>query len=110
MALRHLQARGWKLLYRNFRGPRGGEVDIVMRGGEGHDLLVFVEVKTRTWKGFGRPLEAVDAKKQELLRRGASAWLRELGRRDIPWRFDVVEVVLTEGKKPEVNLVENAFS
>lgn len=114
-----LQRRGWKVLYRNFRAPKGGEVDLVMRGGRDLSQLVFVEVKTRTRKGFGRPLEAVDRDKQTLIERGANEWLRLLAdqhrhddvdfRRTISWRFDVVEIILQEGEKPAVNLVENAF-
>lgn len=80
-----------------------------MRGGEKLDLLVFVEVKTRTRRGFGRPLDAVNAAKQELIERSANSWLKELGHRDVPWRFDVVEIILEEGKKPEIYLVEDAF-
>ncbi|MBL6923362.1 MAG: YraN family protein [Akkermansiaceae bacterium] len=120
IAARHLQRLGWKVLYRNFRAPRGGEVDLVMRGGENLDLLVFVEVKTRTRRDFGRPLRAVNAEKQALIMRGATEWLRLLGRerrfdepedrrRKISWRYDVVEIVLEEGKTPDVNLVEEAF-
>lgn len=119
IAAHFLQRKGWKLLYRNFRAPRGGEVDLVMRGGEELNQLVFVEVKTRTRKGYGRPLEAVDRDKQTLIERGANEWLRLLAdqhrhddedfRRTISWRFDVVEIILQEGKKPDVNLVENAF-
>ena len=109
IARRYLQSRGWKILYRNYTAPKGGEVDLVARGGEGNKLLVFVEVKTRTRRGHGRPLDAVDAAKQELIERGANAWLHELHRRDLPWRFDVVEVILEEGKPPEVTLVEDAF-
>lgn len=116
----YLQALGWKLLYQNFRAPRGGEVDLVMRGGEKKDLLVFVEVKTRTRRDFGRPLRAVNLEKQELIKRGASEWLALLGkelhptencdvRRQISWRYDVVEIVLEEGQIPDVNLVESAF-
>lgn len=95
-----------KLLYHNFRAPQGGEVDIVAREG---DQLLFTEVKTRTSTDYGRPLEAVGREKQKLIRRGANEWLRLLGTRDIPWRFDVIEVVLLEGEKPRVNRVENAF-
>jgi putative endonuclease len=120
IAARHLQAQGWKLLYRNFRAPKGGEVDLVMRGGEKLDLLVFVEVKTRTRRDFGRPMRAVNAEKRALIERGATEWLRLLGRefdpekrqdirRQISWRYDVVEIILEEGRKPDVNLVENAF-
>ena len=102
IARAHLRSIGRKILYRNFRAPRGGEVDIVARDGE---VLSFVEVKTRTGEGFGRPLDAVDKRKQKLIQRGANEWLRLLGTRDIPWRFDVVEVVLQEGEKPQVNVV-----
>lgn len=101
-----LRARGAKVLYRNFRAPGGGEVDIVARDGR---LLLFTEVKTRTTTAFGRPLEAVDEKKRRLIRRGANAWLKQLGTREIPWRFDVIEVVLLDGEKPRVHRVENAF-
>ncbi len=91
-----------------------------MRGGENFDILVFVEVKTRTRRDYGRPLRAVNAEKQALIIRGASEWLRLLGkqtrfdevedrRRKISWRYDVVEIVLEEGKKPDVNLVVEAF-
>lgn len=106
IACAHLQAHGRKILYRNYRGPKGGEVDIVARD---VDTLSFVEVKTRTRRGYGRPLDAVDTSKQELIERGANSWLSLLGTRDIPWRFDVVEVILEEGKVPDVNVVVNVF-
>jgi putative endonuclease len=101
-----LRARGAKILYRNFKAPRGGEVDIVAREGR---LLLFTEVKTRRAGGPGRPLDAVDREKEKLIERGANEWLRLLGTREIPWRFDVIEVVLTEGEKPYVHRVENIF-
>lgn len=119
LAALELQARGWTVLGRNFRAPKGGEVDLVCRGGETLEELVFVEVKTRSREDFGRPLEAVGRKKQALLRRGAAEWLKLLrkGRRQaawegeekIPYRFDVVEVILKEGERPKVTLVENVF-
>ncbi len=101
-----LKSRGRKILYRNFRGPKGGEIDIIARDG---NVLTFVEVKTRTSREFGRPLDAVDKTKQLLIERGANAWLKLLKSRDFRWRFDVVEIVLEEGKLPDVNLVCNAF-
>lgn len=93
------------MLYRNFRAPRGGEVDLVCRDG---DTLVFVEVKTRSTEFFGRPVEAVNLEKQRLITRGALAWLRMLDNPEILFRFDVVEVVM-EGGKPNVTLIRNAF-
>jgi len=106
IACAKLKGNGCKVLYRNYRGPKGGEVDIVVRD---RDTLCFVEVKTRTSKGYGRPIDAVNAAKQELIERGSNSWLHLLGRRDMPWRFDVVEVILTQGELPEVCVVKNAF-
>ena len=95
-----------KVLRQNFRAPQGGEVDIVCRHGE---ALAFVEVKTRTSTAFGRPIEAVDAEKQQLIARGALEWLRLLSRTDVLFRFDVVEVILKQGERPHIQRVENAF-
>lgn len=106
MAREWLWASGRKVLFQNFRAPRGGEVDIVARDGR---MLTFIEVKTRTKRGEGRPLDAVDESKQRLIQRGAREWLRLLGRKEIPCRYDVIEVILVEGEKPEVTLIQNAF-
>ena len=101
-----LRSRGRKILYRNYRGPKGGEVDIIVRDGE---ILSFVEVKTRRKRETSRPLEAVNRKKQELIKRGANSWLSLLDSNDFIWRYDVVEVELIDGEVPEVTVVEGAF-
>ncbi|MGI8957483.1 MAG: YraN family protein [Chthoniobacterales bacterium] len=106
LAARHLRRSGFKILYRNFRGRQGGEIDLVCRD---RDTLVFVEVKTRTREDFGRPLEAVNAAKQRRISLGGLAWLRLLGNPDVLFRFDVVEVTIAEEGAPRVELVRNAF-
>src|SRR6202165_6389388 len=75
LACRFLRRNGYKILYRNFKGRSGGEIDIVCRD---RDTLVFVEVKTRTHEDFGRPIKAVNQQKQKRISRGALAWLRML--------------------------------
>ena len=106
LACRHLKRNGYKILYCNFRGRTGGEIDIVCRD---HDTLVFVEVKTRTREDFGRPIAAVDARKQKRIARGGLTWLRMLDNPDILFRFDVVEVLLRENAKPQIEIIKNAF-
>jgi len=101
-----LRAHGCRILARNFKGRRGGEVDIIARDGK---LLLFVEVKTRRKDAKIRPLDAVDKAKQALIERGANAWLKRLGTRELPWRFDVIEVWLKEGETPHINHVRDAF-
>ena len=119
LAERYLKRKGWKLFARNFRAPKGGEVDLVFRGGRSFEELIFVEVKTRTFRGYGRPLDAVDVEKQHLIVRGATEWLKlvrsqqkvagDVRAERVAHRYDVVEVILEDGERPEIRLVENAF-
>lgn len=106
IAARFLQATGHRVVARNFRKQGGGEVDIIAARGK---LLLFVEVKARGRHGKVRPLDAVTKDKQRLIERGANAWLRKLGTRNIPWRFDVIEIWLEEGTPPVINHVRDAF-
>ncbi|MDE0836908.1 MAG: YraN family protein [Akkermansiaceae bacterium] len=101
-----LRVRNGKILARNFKGRKGGEVDIVAR--EGRQLL-FIEVKTRKKDAKVRGLAAVNRKKRALIERAANEWLRRLGTRQVPWRFDVIEVEVSEGEKPTVKRIENVF-
>ena len=66
-----MQADGWTVLDRNWRGA-GGELDLVVskRG-----RLRFVEVKARA-EGDPVGIEAVGASKRSHLVRAARAWLR----------------------------------
>ena len=107
LAVKFLRREGMKVLRRNFRGPKGGEVDVVCRDG---DVLAFVEVKTRTSLDFGRPAVAVNKSKQRLITRGAMAWMRMLEYPDINFRFDIVEVIASDGEVPEMNLIRDAFN
>ena len=106
LACRFLKRNGYKILFRNFRGRSGGEIDIVCRD---NDTLVFVEVKTRAREDFGRPFEAVDREKRKRISRGALAWLRMLDNPDILFRFDVVEVIVAGEGKAQLELIKNAF-
>src|SRR5437762_8268971 len=107
LACRFLKKNGYKILYRNFRGRTGGEIDVVCRD---RDTLVFVEVKTRTREDFGRPLDAVNRDKRNRISRGGLAWLRLLDDPDILFRFDVVEVIIAKGTEPRLEILRNAFS
>jgi Holliday junction resolvase-like predicted endonuclease len=52
----------------------------------------------------------VNAAKEALIIRGARAWLKMLGdNNQIRTRCDVAEVVLVQGERPRINVVEGAF-
>jgi putative endonuclease len=85
-AARHLVARGYAMVERNYRCP-AGEIDLVAKDGE---TLVFVEVKLRHWP-FD-PLEAIDARKRRQVSRAAFDFLLRRGMLGVTARFDVIAV------------------
>lgn len=107
LAGRHLARNGYRILRRNVRLGKGGEIDLVCRD-RSANALVFVEVKTRSNEDYGRPSRAVDARKRRRLIKGAMAWLRMLELPDLTFRFDVVEVIASS--PPEIRILENAFA
>lgn len=106
IAVNFLRKSGYKILFRNFRAKSGGEIDLVCRDRRAK-VLVFVEVKTRTTNLFGDPHEAVTLRQQDSIIRAAKEWLRLLDDQDIPYRFDIVEVVMEPQR--QVRLISNAF-
>lgn len=105
LALQCLRKNGYEILEHNYRQPFG-EVDLIARH---HDTIVFIEVKTRRSGKFGSPLEAVDRNKQRQLVKIAQDYLIRNDLTDSAARFDVVGVYLPEGRKPQINIVDNAF-
>jgi putative endonuclease len=111
LVARQLAAAGWEIAERNAR-TRFGELDIVALDGR---TLVFVEVKAgRENCAFGpeRPILGVDHRKQQRVRRLATAWMGE--RRDAPYyveiRFDAVGVTFDRaGHAVAVEHIRGAF-
>jgi putative endonuclease len=93
LAARHLGSAGSDLLARNWRCP-AGEIDIVATDG---DVLVVVEVKTRTSTLFGTPADAITRRKAGKLGELALTWLSEHPGAGRAVRFDVVGVLLPPG-------------
>jgi len=104
LAARYLRRRGFAIVARNFRG-RAGEIDLVGLDG---DVLVFVEVKTRSGERWGRPDEAVDRRKQRQMERVAEEFVRRHRLHDRAIRFDVV-AILAQGWRWRVQHYPNAF-
>ena len=110
VAARHLEERGWEVLARNWRGTRG-ELDLVALDG---DVVVAVEVKTRSGEAFGHPAEAVTPAKLNRLRRLTGQWLDEHGAggprgryREV--RVDVVAVTLARSGPARVEHLEGVL-
>jgi len=105
-AKKHLQQQGLKFLTANFCSAQG-EIDLIFRD---DDCLVFVEVKTRSSEAWTRPAAAVDARKRRLLSQTALHYLKLLKRPQVKIRFDIVEVLLRDGKVLEVRHLPNTFT
>lgn len=105
-AKKHLQSLGLKFLTANFASARG-EIDLIFRD---RDCLVFVEVKTRSSELWTRPAAAVNARKRRLLSQTALDYLRLLHNPEIRIRFDIVEVLLEDGRVHEIRHLPNTFA
>ncbi len=105
-AKKHLKKLGMKFLVANFASKRG-EIDLIFREGE---VLVFVEVKTRSSEEWTRPAAAVDARKRRLLSLTALDYLRLLKNPPVKFRFDIVEVLLADREVREIRHLPNVFS
>jgi putative endonuclease len=87
LAARFLAAHGLAIVARNYR-TRLGEVDLVAREGE---VLVFVEVRLRSWAAYGGAAASVDGRKQRRIVAAARHYLSRL-RAEPRCRFDVLTI------------------
>ena len=90
MAADYLEKQGMRILERNFRRGRNGEIDIIGRDGK---YLVFVEVKYSSGDEKGNAAEAVTTAKQRTICRVADyyRYLHHYGE-DTWVRYDVVAI------------------
>ncbi len=92
LAVRHLRGEGYEIVRVNHRVHRG-EIDLICRKG---DLLVFVEVRTRSHGERALPEDFIDRKK---LHRWTNAALRYM--EEVQWqgeyRFDLITVTRQRG-------------
>ncbi len=103
-ACEYLKLNGVSIEYRNFKGYRGGEIDIIGRDKEG--VLIFAEVKYRKNPEHGFPAEAVTARKIRSICRTADLY-RAFRRTDpaSPVRFDVISIT----GSGDISWLKNAF-
>jgi putative endonuclease len=101
----YLVARGWRIEAHRFRLGHS-DLDVIARRGH---LVAFVEVKTRGSAGWGAPAESVGWRKRRTIARLAEVWRERHGRPGDEYRFDVIEVLVGPGQRPEVAHLEDAW-
>jgi putative endonuclease len=113
LAARHLVARGYEIVDRNFR-TRYGELDLIVVG---DGCLVFCEVKTRIARDRPQqlgPLASVGPHKRRQVRQMAREWLATgrsgLAGRLPELRFDAIGVTLDRrGELVALEHLDGAF-
>lgn len=98
-----LEKKGYKFFKRNIRIGRG-ELDLLF----GYkNVLVVVEVKTKSGRNYGDPGEMVDMPKIRQIEYLVEEMLRRKEREDMVWRLDVVGVIGDGYKVQEIMHYEN---
>ncbi|WP_415037012.1 YraN family protein [Azonexus sp.] len=97
-ALAYLEARGLRLVTRNFH-VKGGEIDLILYDGP---CLVFVEVRQRKNAAFGGAAASITRQKQARILLAARHYLARHG--ESACRFDCL---LLEGG--QIEWLQNAF-
>ena len=99
LAVKFLKSYGYKIIHRNYHSQYG-EIDIIALD---EDLLVFLEVKTRT-SNLSSALNSVSFAKQLKLSKTASFFLSQNHQyEDNFTRFDLIVVL----KKPDSNKIQH---
>ncbi|WP_127140862.1 YraN family protein [Flagellimonas marinaquae] len=102
-AVDYLKASGYDIVKRNYRYLKA-EIDIIARQG---DILVIIEVKSRT-KGFLEDVShVITPKKVKLLTMAANHFVEEM-EADVEVRFDIVTVI-KHADHFDIEHIENAF-
>ena len=94
IAVEYLEKQGYNILERNFYCKQG-EIDIIAKD---KNELVFVEVKSRSSIRYGIPSEAVNKQKIKHLYKTARYFLYKNKMFNNFIRFDVIEILIKNGK------------
>jgi putative endonuclease len=104
LAAAHLERQGFAIVARNVRAG-GYELDLIALRDR---LLVICEVRTRTSRAQIDPIETIDRKKRERVRKAAGSWVHANAYADHEIRFDAASVVINAGERTIV-YYEDAF-
>ena len=105
IAVRYLLENGYKIIERNFF-CYSGEIDIISKD---KNEYVFIEVKTRTSKAYGEPIEAVHSIKQKHIWKAAEYYVYKNKLEKAFIRLDVIEVY-KKHKKFYIRHIKKAIS
>ena len=88
IAADYLIKNGYAILEQNYRFLKA-EIDIIVKNG---DVIIGVEVKTRTSKYFGNPQDFINSKKIKLMVSALDNYVVE-NDLDVEVRFDIIAII-----------------
>lgn len=88
LAVNYLLKNGYKIVVRNYRYLKA-EVDIIAKK---ENIIIGVEVKTRTSDYFGNPQDFINQKKIKLLVLALDNYVNE-NILDVEVRFDIIAII-----------------
>lgn len=104
IACKYLEKNGYNILCRNFN-TNNSEIDIIAKD---KDEIVFIEVKSRTSKQYGAPIESVNEFKKKHIISAAKYYIYKNSLENKNIRFDIIEVYINE-KENLINHIKNVF-
>ncbi len=106
VAASHLEAKGYRILERNW-STREGEIDLIASRGSD---IVFVEVRSRQGRDLGPPEESITGRKAAHTRAAVAAYVQQHPEAPPNQRVDVVVLELDHrGRVMRVEQIENAI-
>lgn len=108
IAEKYLKGKGYKILDKNFRYSKLGELDIIARKG---DDVVFFEVKARIKKSISEfmPEDNITYQKQKKLVKLSQIYLAKK-KIDLPWQIDILAIEIYRDGTFDIRHLENAVS
>lgn len=103
LAIEYLINNGYTIVEKNYRFKKA-EVDIIAQQ---NNVLVAIEVKTRSTTYFGNPQDFVNPKKIQLLVTAIDNYVVEKDL-DVEVRFDIVAIINTKGTY-KIEHIKDAF-
>lgn len=104
LAQAFLREKNYQILETNWRFSKA-EIDIIAKQDE---VLVFIEVKTRSYETFGEPEAFVSEQKETLMLDAAQVYMLQINH-DWEIRFDIIGITLRKGYPSKIRHYEDAF-
>jgi len=103
LACNYLISKGYEIIERNFF-VKTGEIDLIAIK---DDVIIFIEVKSRSNCNYGYPYEAVNSHKRNKIINTSLHYMRIKNLTNYQMRFDIIEVYFNENDR--INHIKNVF-